>query len=205
MIGVGFEAGERVGVRILQQSVALSPDRRKHGQKTDAWRRVATSVRRCEHRDEGWLQSALYPLLDALGSRNLIEGRRKSAVQGRMLEVSLGAGTPFAFRLMVCLPVVASTSVLQTVSALSFLMVRLLWICERLRRSYGSVGTAAHLVCDEEVSAKAQVAPKHSCLGRIVSTLVGSAARNGSSDPAAALCCNLQPQLRLTPASSDDV
>lgn len=98
-----------------------------------------------EHRDEGWLQSALYPLLDALGSRNLIEGRRKSAVQGRMLEVSLGAGTPLAFRLMVCLPVVASTSVLQTVSALSFLMVRLLWICERLRRSCGSVGTAAHL------------------------------------------------------------
>jgi hypothetical protein len=57
-------------------------------------------------------QSALYPRLDALGSRNLIEGRRKSAVQGRVPGVTAGAGTPFAFRSMVCLSVAAATSVL---------------------------------------------------------------------------------------------
>ena len=91
------------------------------------------------------LQSALYRLLDALGSRNLIEGRRKSAVQGRVFGVTAGASTPFAFRSVVCLSVAAATLVLQTVWALSFLMVRLLWLCDTLRRSYGSVGTPAHL------------------------------------------------------------
>jgi hypothetical protein len=42
-----------------------------------------------------------------------------------------------------------------------------------------------------------------SALGALAAmrTLVGSAARNGSGDPAAALCRNLQPQLKLTPAS----
>jgi len=35
---------------------------------------------------------------------------------------------------------------------------------------------------------------------KIGSALMGSAARNGSSDPAAALCCNPQPQLSLIPA-----
>jgi hypothetical protein len=72
------------------------------------------------------LQSALYSLFDALGSRNLMEGRRKSAVQGRRLGVLAGAGTPFGFRSIVCLSVAAATLVSQTVSALSFLMVRLL-------------------------------------------------------------------------------
>ena len=43
-----------------------------------------------------------------------------------MLGVTADAGTPFAFRSMVCLSVAAATLVLQTVSVLSFLMVRLL-------------------------------------------------------------------------------
>ena len=139
----------------------------------------------------------LYPLFDALGSRNLIEGRIKSAVQGRVFGVTPGAGTPFVFRLMVCRSVATPTSVLQTVSALSFLMVRLLLRKLRLltvdpgchscvtRATHGS-----HPLALGQVAPFAWICPYASALG---------------GDPVAALCCNPQPKLRLTPASGHGV
>jgi hypothetical protein len=156
----------------------------------------------------------LYPLFDALGSRNLIEGRIKSAVQGRVFGVTPGAGTPFVFRLMVCRSVATPTSVLQTVSALSFLMVCLLLRKLRLltvdpgchsrvtRATHGS-----HPLTVGQVAPFVWICRYASALGALaaMSTWVGSAARNGSSDPAAALCCNPQPQLKLTPASGHGV
>jgi hypothetical protein len=67
-----------------------------------------------------------------LGARNLIEGRRNFDVQGRTFGVAAGAGTPFAFRSIICVSVVAATSVLQLVSAVALLMVRLLHLWEQV-------------------------------------------------------------------------
>jgi hypothetical protein len=60
-----------------------------------------------------------------LGSRKRIEGKRKADVQGRTAGIAAVAGIAFAFRPII-LSVVAAVSVLQSVAALSLLMVRLL-------------------------------------------------------------------------------